>query len=253
MQESIQIALLLKEKQTWLDATAISIWASVIQHNGFRPMIGIICDFNVATEKFSANVYDALGDARDCWRYKDSNLNVPRASKSICETIPPPLLSYRGNDAEPLKDFKHLFHLTKPIQVSVQKGNSRLWCDAKVLSVWADMTKKGRDYRALLNLICEFYVDGTVNGMQILDAYGDGEDSWRYKDDAPVTNTDPPEHQLGDQVYATRKIDGTDGAIQKGAMVTIIEVDPVHGYGIEDEAGIKVLNCGWDCVSDLPF
>ena len=55
------------------------------------------------------------------------------------------------------------------------------------------------------------------------------------------------EKNIGDTVILKRKVDSLSGYFEKESEVKITSIDPIHGYGITDEFGNSVIECGWDC------
>lgn len=52
-------------------------------------------------------------------------------------------------------------------------------------------------------------------------------------------------YEIGDWVVTTRKHECMRGTMLKGSKVKIIDIDPIRGYGIEDEDGNRVIEIGW--------
>lgn len=51
--------------------------------------------------------------------------------------------------------------------------------------------------------------------------------------------------EIGDWVTTTREHCSLAGKFTKGSKVRIIDIDPIRGYGIEDEDGNRVIEIGW--------
>ena len=52
--------------------------------------------------------------------------------------------------------------------------------------------------------------------------------------------------EIGDWVVTTRNHECMLGTMLKGSVVKIIDIDPIRGYGIEDEEGNRVIEIGWE-------
>lgn len=52
-------------------------------------------------------------------------------------------------------------------------------------------------------------------------------------------------HQIGDWVITTEEHEALCGKFTVGSKVQVIEIDPVRGYGIQDEYGNRIIEIGW--------
>lgn len=52
--------------------------------------------------------------------------------------------------------------------------------------------------------------------------------------------------QIGDWVITQKPHENFAGTMCVGSYVQIIDIDPVRGYGIQDEEGNKVIEIGWE-------
>ena len=52
-------------------------------------------------------------------------------------------------------------------------------------------------------------------------------------------------HQIGDWVITTEEHEALCGKFTIGSKVQVIEIDPVRGYGIQDEHGNRIIEIGW--------
>ena len=52
--------------------------------------------------------------------------------------------------------------------------------------------------------------------------------------------------KIGDWVTTKRVHSCLNGKMTRGSRVKIIDIDPMRGYGIEDENGNRVIEIGWD-------
>lgn len=50
---------------------------------------------------------------------------------------------------------------------------------------------------------------------------------------------------IGDWVETTVEHESLSGTFTVGSKVKIIDIDPMRGYSIEDEAGNRILEIGW--------
>lgn len=50
---------------------------------------------------------------------------------------------------------------------------------------------------------------------------------------------------IGDWVETTVEHESLSGTFTVGSKVKIIDIDPVRGYSIEDEAGNRMIEIGW--------
>lgn len=57
-----------------------------------------------------------------------------------------------------------------------------------------------------------------------------------------VKNSAP---QIGDWVTTKKNHTSFRGTMLRGSKVKIISIDPIRGYGIEDEEGNRVIEIGW--------
>lgn len=56
---------------------------------------------------------------------------------------------------------------------------------------------------------------------------------------------------IGTQGVASHDIEALSGIIKKGERVTIVDIDtvqPSRGYGLLSESGVKIIECGFDCI-----
>jgi len=51
--------------------------------------------------------------------------------------------------------------------------------------------------------------------------------------------------QIGDWVTTTIEHSALCGKFTAGSRVQIVEIDPVRGYGIQDEYGNRIIEIGW--------
>lgn len=51
--------------------------------------------------------------------------------------------------------------------------------------------------------------------------------------------------EIGDWVHTTVEHSSLSGTFTKGSLVKIIDIDPVRGYGIQDEEGNRMIEIGW--------
>lgn len=52
-------------------------------------------------------------------------------------------------------------------------------------------------------------------------------------------------HQIGDWVITTQEHEALCGKFTAGSRVQVIEIDPMRGYGIQDEHGNRIIEIGW--------
>ena len=50
---------------------------------------------------------------------------------------------------------------------------------------------------------------------------------------------------IGDWTETTEKHESLSGTFTVGSKVKIIDIDPMRGYSIEDEAGNRMIEIGW--------
>ena len=54
--------------------------------------------------------------------------------------------------------------------------------------------------------------------------------------------------KIGDWAVTARKVDCFNGYFQKGTKVKVIEINPLYGYGLEDEEGHQIIDTGWNSI-----
>lgn len=53
-------------------------------------------------------------------------------------------------------------------------------------------------------------------------------------------------NKIGDWVITTKRHESMAGTFTMGSKVKIVDIDPIRGYGIEDEHGNKMYEIGWE-------
>lgn len=53
------------------------------------------------------------------------------------------------------------------------------------------------------------------------------------------------EYEIGDRVKTTTIHDSWDGYFEIGTEVTVVDIDDIRGYAIQDDEGNKVIEIGW--------
>ena len=61
-----------------------------------------------------------------------------------------------------------------------------------------------------------------------------------------ITLTTPKNLKIGDKVKLKKLLCSIGSYFEKGTVVTICEIDKEKGYGVMDDRGCKIIECGWD-------